>query len=208
MLGGLHNLVMNARREKYFETEFGAARTHRVCDHEGCDRPGEYRAPKSRDKLDEYYWFCLDHVREYNTAWNYYAGLDEEEVEECVRKDICWDRPTWSLGGRGARAFVKTASRGFRDDFGFFDEEKAEAEVEHVPPAERMQIRKSLRVLDLEWPCTIDEVRNRYKQLAKTLHPDANGGDPDAEERLKRVNQAYSQLKTSSLARPPKAAAV
>ncbi|MEX2629866.1 MAG: DnaJ domain-containing protein [Tistlia sp.] len=40
------------------------------------------------------------------------------------------------------------------------------------------------------------EIRSRYKQLAKRLHPDATGGDRVSEERLKRVNRAYATLKT------------
>lgn len=39
------------------------------------------------------------------------------------------------------------------------------------------------------------EVKRRYKELAKQLHPDVNGGDLAAEERLKRINQAYAVLK-------------
>ena len=40
---------------------------------------GEYRAPKGRERLNEYFWFCLNHVREYNKAWDYYAGMSERE---------------------------------------------------------------------------------------------------------------------------------
>ena len=40
-----------------------------------------------------------------------------------------------------------------------------------------------------------DEVKTRYKQLAKQHHPDANNGDRDAEERLKTINQAYAALR-------------
>ena len=43
------------------------------------------------------------------------------------------------------------------------------------------------------------EFRARYRALVKRLHPDANGGDKAAEERLKVVNQAYSTLKTAAL---------
>lgn len=205
-MGRLHTLAMKPRREQYFDDEMGQPQAERVCDHPGCSSTGQYKAPKSREQLDEYFWFCIDHIREYNASWNYYAGLDEEEVERSVRADICWGRPTWSLGGRGGRAFARAAARGFRDDFNLFAEDEAAAAFDHVPPAERVEIRKSLRALDLDWPCTIDEVRVRYKELAKKLHPDANGGDAAAEERLKRVNQAYSALKTSALARPRPAA--
>ena len=77
----------------------------RVCDHPGCTETGEFRAPKSRETLGEYFWFCLDHVREYNKAWNYFAGMSDVEVERIVRKDTVWDRPELapgSLAGSGA----------------------------------------------------------------------------------------------------------
>ena len=38
----------------------------RICEHDGCGEPGKYRAPKHPDNLEEFYWFCLTHVREYN----------------------------------------------------------------------------------------------------------------------------------------------
>jgi len=49
--------------------------------------------------------------------------------------------------------------------------------------------------LQLGWPLTIDELKTRYKQLAKKLHPDANGGDREAEDRLKTINAAYAMLR-------------
>ena len=36
----------------------------RRCEHPGCDAEAAYRAPRSPQHLDEYRWFCLDHVRE------------------------------------------------------------------------------------------------------------------------------------------------
>ena len=42
---------------------------------------------------------------------------------------------------------------------------------------------------------TEKELKARYKQLVKKHHPDANGGDKQAEERLKIINEAYTTLK-------------
>jgi curved DNA-binding protein CbpA len=50
---------------------------------------------------------------------------------------------------------------------------------------------------DLAVPFTGVELKARYKALVKLHHPDAHGGDRDAEERLKVINQAYSVLKAS-----------
>lgn len=47
----------------------------RTCEKEGCGAQGEFRAPKSVSELQTYYWFCLDHVREYNKAWDFYKGM-------------------------------------------------------------------------------------------------------------------------------------
>ena len=54
----------------------------RFCDSPGCDALGEHRAPRSRDSLNHYYWFCLEHVRAYNARWNFYAGLSQAEIEK------------------------------------------------------------------------------------------------------------------------------
>jgi len=43
------------------------------------------------------------------------------------------------------------------------------------------------------------QIKARYIKLVKQLHPDANGGNPEAEERLKTVNLAYTTLKNGSL---------
>ncbi len=54
---------------------------------------------------------------------------------------------------------------------------------------------EALDVLGLAAPATADDVKARYIELVKRWHPDANGGDKAAEERLKLVNEAYTTLK-------------
>ena len=76
----------------------GAAPHQRVCETPGCRLAGEYRAPRARDRLNEYRWFCLEHVREYNKKWDYYAGLGAEQIEAHIRADTTWRRPVWPLG--------------------------------------------------------------------------------------------------------------
>jgi len=163
----------------------------RVCAFDGCRSAGIYRAPVARDRLNDYYWFCLDHVREYNKAWDYFAGMSEDEIELQRRNDTVWQRPSWPLGQFGERS---VRARIF-DRFGFFPEGDPGPGAAPVRPMTDEQ--KALAVLELREPVTFADVKTRYKTLVKKLHPDANGGDREAEERLKGVNQAYAALKTS-----------
>src|SRR4051812_40334522 len=95
----------------------------RRCDMPSCACAGEYRAPKARNRLNEYFWFCLDHVRAYNAQWDYYAGMSTVEIEAHLRADTLWHRPTWPLGGRQAKGPQDQGRQyHFRDPFGLFDD--------------------------------------------------------------------------------------
>lgn len=193
------------RRPRFYEPETPPQPTH--CQHPDCQQPGVYRAPKSRTQLNEYFWFCLDHVRDYNKAWDYYAGMSQAEIERHVRNDVVGGRPTWPLGKWGSHG---PRGRPYKVDSAFIPDDVAEALNGAAAKAqkEREQRRRNARlskeeqalaVLDLTGPVTMEEIRARYRALVKKLHPDANGGDKSAEERLKVVNQAYSTLKSTAL---------
>ncbi|HEX7390204.1 MAG TPA: J domain-containing protein [Acidiphilium sp.] len=171
----------------------------RECDTPGCCRPGEYRAPKSRDTLRDYYWFCLDHVRAYNLGWDYYKGMSPGEIEANLRADTGWQRPTWPLGRNGG---IGEALEEELAAFSGIGRSHATPAEERAPP----ELRDALGVLGLAWPVTREAAKSRYKELAKRHHPDANGGDKDAEERLKTINLAYAtlrdRLKRSGVAEP------
>ena len=73
-------------------------KTHyKKCDSPKCNEKGEYRAPKSRVMLNEYFYFCLDHIKEYNKSWDFYRGMSVEQIENSMRSDTFWDRPSWPL---------------------------------------------------------------------------------------------------------------
>lgn len=160
----------------------------RCCDSPGCEAAGEHRAPKSRERLRDYYWFCLNHVRDYNSAWNYYAGMSEAEVESERRGDTYWHRPTWPFTGE--RGFKD----GIGDHFGLFEDEATARQAGKERFAMRTPELAALAVLDLSPPVTRQTIKSRYKELVKRHHPDANGGSKEAEERLKAINRAYETL--------------
>jgi hypothetical protein len=177
----------------------------RPCAVPGCREAGEYRAPVSRNRLRSYYWFCLDHVRGYNQAWDYFAGMNEAAIEAQRRFDTVWQRPSWPLGGGNRpEAGSKPSRTRWRDDFDFFGDpqERDPAKGEAATRSFSSETQKALALLGLEETATWEEIKHRYKTLAKKLHPDANGGDDEAEERLKLINQAYTTLKIDFAATP------
>ncbi len=185
---------MSRRRAKPLAATDGAHAFQRVCEAPGCRLQGEYRAPYARDRLEQYRWFCLEHVRDYNKKWDYFAGLDASEIERHIRADTTWRRPVWPLGGRRNGGPQIHDPLGLREEAGLDEKPPPRMDgSEQLTPAER----NAMGVLELSWPTTRADVKSRYKELVKIHHPDANGGAREAEEKLKEINVAYSTLRAS-----------
>lgn len=159
----------------------------RACDCPGCAASGAYRAPKSRD-LADYYWFCLDHVREYNRSWDYFAGMSGGEVETYNRAATVWERPSWPMGEWRVR------EQNLRDQVmrEFFSDTTAEPPP---PPSMPKVEREAFAILELTPPVSFLDIKAQYRLLVKRHHPDANAGSREAEERFKSINQAFAILK-------------
>lgn len=191
----MSRMVPDAAFEPWRETDGRP----RPCQVAGCPELGEYRAPMAPNRLREYYWFCLEHVRAYNAAWNYYAGMSPEEIERHRRYDTVWQRPSWPFGTPSYKREQQIEEELRRRFFDHFENGGyANGSRYHAPPQPQSEYEKALSVLDLEPKASGAEIKARYKKLVKQLHPDANGGDLAAEERLKMVTQAYATLRNGS----------
>ena len=172
--------------------------SNRVCDHPGCDQRGQYRAPKSPDTLDDYFWFCREHVREYNLRWNFFHGQTEDEFMDMVDNDRVWGRATKPFGkpGEEQRAWSRL---GVDDPHQILGQNATQnpgrgiRQTRRLPPTER----RALDILEARDHWTKVEIRKQYKSLVKDLHPDMNGGDRGDEERLQEVVWAWDQIKDS-----------
>lgn len=166
----------------------------RKCDHPDCEKAGEYRAPKNRN-LDDYYWFCLEHVSEYNKSWNYYEGMSIEEIEAENKRDETWQAQTWKFGISLDKAF----KAGKLDDpFEIYQKYMKGGTYKDTSKHPTSPLSKkeqdALRIFNLSYPFTKEELRKKYKILVKKHHPDLNAGSKEAEEKFKTISVAYSIL--------------
>jgi len=168
----------------------------KICDHKNCNEKGAYKAPKSRLNLNQYYFFCLNHVKEYNRSWDFYKGLSVDEIELSLRKDILWDRPSWPLNGN-PKNVLEQIRIFLNNDYSLFEKEKDlqnflknKVIVQDLSPEEQ----KSMNVLGLNMPINVEKIKKAYKKLVKIFHPDINKENKDAEKLFKEINQAYRIL--------------
>jgi hypothetical protein len=173
-----------------------------VCDWPGCRQDASHRAPKGRLREGEYWRFCLEHVREYNQSYNFFAGMSDEAVAKYQKEAVTGHRPTWKMGvGRRGRAGDPQGDFAGRDPFDVLRELGGEAGWRSDRPAPEGRVvrnaeRKALGVLGLEIDAAATDIKARFKALVKRHHPDANGGDRSCEDKLRDIIQAYNYLKS------------
>lgn len=173
------------------------------CAHPGCSASGEFRAPDVHgaasgfDGPGSYRWLCFDHVREFNAAYNFFTGMSREEIEDAQAPFAGWATETRAFMNGGVDSPPKW--RDFHDPL-----DAISARFRAKVPKERSDgrrlseaDRKAFAVLALDINADRRALRMRYTDLARTYHPDHNGGDRGHEKELQAVLEAYQRLRTS-----------
>ena len=168
---------------------------YKKCDSPKCNGEGEYRAPKSRVMLNKYFYFCLDHIKEYNKSWDFYKGMSVEQIENSMRSDTFWDRPSWPLKNSFKNIFDEFNE--YVEDFVKNDDDKINDTYfknKLLDESLTKEEAKALKELDLKIPISLEKIKKNYKKLVKIFHPDVNGNNKDAEEKFKQINESYKLL--------------
>lgn len=184
------------------------------CDWPGCAGAATHRAPKGRLREGQYWRFCLEHVREYNHTYNYFAGMSDDAIARYQKEAVTGHRPTWKMGLNGKRPdrlrreapHFDDGLGGGADPFDLFADLGGQGRPrpqEHAGHGERRMVRnaerKALHALGLETDAKGPEIKARFKALVKRHHPDANGGDRTCEDKLREIIQAYGYLKSAGM---------
>lgn len=186
-----------------------------TCQWKGCEKPAKHRAPKGRGHDGEFYLFCTEHVRKYNASYNYFDGMSDTEIQDFQKDSRTGHRPTWTVSenakGTGKTPRGKpTKRRGpaaaadgveNKDPHEIFARRarRAGAKAKSAGRKLRPLEKKAFDTMHLPENATKDEVKTRFKELVKEHHPDANGGDKGAEDKLREIIQAYNYLKTAGM---------
>ena len=182
----------NNFRQKYDQP----ARLTKLCEWPKCDLKANFKAPRSNIDLRDFRWFCLKHVKIYNSSWNYFDGFNEKEIEQELMADATWHRPSWKFGSAEGRVHEKY----FSDVHNILDDED---EKDHTKYSKKIiknnysALERALDIFELEFNSSLKIVKARYKTLVKKYHPDKNNGDQKALNKLVEINAAYDILMTS-----------
>ncbi len=177
----------------FVEPIIGVKRTNTIkCDAQNCPHEGSYHAPKSTSNLREYYNFCLQHVQEYNKNWDYYRGMDHDEIEASREHDRLWNR-------------TKTNMHKLNIDDFLYNNRPREPKIEtyEIPPQWRnidittlKEVQESLKILQITNPkTTFEQIQKIYKIFVKKHHPDQLHTNSEDEEKMKEINAAYAVIK-------------
>lgn len=174
--------------------------TH-ACEWPGCQQEATHRAPKGRSGGRDQWRYCLEHVRQYNQSYNFFAGMSEDDVLRYQKDSLTGHRPTWKMGtGKNEdpnRFYAESAIDPLAMFREFGGHGRAEAKADPKPARTiRNAERKAFNALGLEFSATRVEIKAKFHDLVKRHHPDVNGGDRSTEDRLVEIIQAYNYLKS------------
>ena len=165
---------------------------NRKCDSFNCDKDGKYLAPKSPGSKDMYL-FCMDHVKNYNKRWNYFAGKSQSEIYDFQKNDHLESRPT--------RPFSKAKHSSIKFEFEHsFNKSKInfqEKKIKFHSCGSKFlsaEVKRSLEVFEIFERISKNLIKTRYKELVKKYHPDLNKNFIDQDKKIREINKAYRIL--------------
>lgn len=172
------------------------------CAVAGCPEPGEFKAPLTAPSFDgpgEWQWLCLEHVRQHNARYNYFAGMSPEEIEAAQSPIAGWDRTTRTFAHVGGGDPAPSWSD-FKDPLDAISGRFGARGRREAPVQSRFTSdeRQALHVLGLGEDSDLHGVRKRYSELVRRYHPDRNGGDRRHEKKLADVLGAWATLKVAA----------
>ena len=165
-----------------------------ICDWNNCKEVGEYKAPVERDNSKKFRMLCLKHVKEFNKNWNYFSGMNDNQIMNFLKSDMTWHKPTQSFSSSD-NFFKVLWNNTLKDEF---DNKKIKSDFNYMRQFkfDNKDI-KAFEILGLSVGMKWIKIQKKFKTLVKKFHPDMNLGNKKYEEKLKLITLAYTQLKNT-----------
>ncbi|AQA00495.1 molecular chaperone DnaJ [Sphingopyxis sp. QXT-31] len=172
------------------------------CAAPGCREAGEFRAPiaatRSPDGPPQYRWLCLDHVRAFNSGYNYFEGMSADQIMAAQTPTAGWETESRTFRPAGS-ADLPPRWADFKDPIDAlgarFRQRMDEARRQAANPGLSREEHAAMQLLALPADADRAALRRRYSELVRKYHPDRNGGDRSHEARLGAVVAAYQLLR-------------
>ena len=165
-----------------------------ICNWENCSEIGEYKAPIEKDNSKKYMLLCLSHLKEFNKNWNYFSGMNDEQVRDFIKSDMSWHKPTqaFSSSDNFFKILWKNTLKDELSEYNFKD---------HIDIIQKRKFSqndiKAFSILGLSVGLKWEYVQKKFKKLVKKFHPDMNLGNKKYEDKLKVITLSYTQLKNT-----------
>ncbi len=163
-----------------------------ICEWRKCKEIGEFKAPIEKDNIRNFKWLCEKHIKLFNKKWNYFDGMSQNEIENFLKSDLTWHRPTQKFAS-GDNFFNILWNNALNDKFKIFKEE------DHISINNNRKLcekdKDAFRIMGLEFAADWRTVQKKFKTLVKKFHPDKHSGSKKYEDKLKKITLAYSHLK-------------
>jgi len=162
-----------------------------ICEWENCKESGKFKAPLEKDNSKNYKWLCEEHIKSFNKNWNYFEGMSQKEIENFVKSDLTWHRPTQKFGSSD-NFFNILWNNALSDKFKIFND----SEPKRINQNKLCEKDKdAFRILGLGFNAELSVIQKKFKTLVKKFHPDKHSGNKLHEDKLKKITLAYSHLK-------------
>ena len=162
-----------------------------ICEWELCKEAGKYKAPAEKDNSRNFRLFCKEHIKLFNKNWNYFDGMSQNEIENFLKSDLTWHRPTQKFGSSD-NFFNVLWNNTLSDKFKIFNDKK-HLNVKNKKLSEKD--RDAFIIMCLEFSADWKTIQKKFKTLVKKFHPDKHYGNKQYEDKLKKITLAYSHLK-------------
>ena len=165
-----------------------------ICNWNNCKEVGEYKAPVEKDNSRKYRMLCLEHVKEFNKNWNYFSGMNDDQVINFLKSDMTWHKPTLSFSSSD-NFFKVLWNNALKDEI---ENDKFKSDFNHMRQFkfDHKDI-KAFEILGISVGLKWQKIQKKFKILVKKYHPDINAGNKKYEEKLKLITLAYTQLKNT-----------